>query len=233
MHSTMFAIVASMVAIGVQLQPTARQTETGLAGTSWQLTRIQYMNDKVLTPDDPAKYTLAFGADGRVSMRIDCNRATGPWKSPGKTQLLIGPLAVTRAMCPSGSLHDRVVREMSYVRSYVLKDGHLFLSLMADGGIYEFEPAPHAGTPATASQIGPVTYTCTDTKGERVVLKATFRKTDPPSVQVQRGDETVVAPSAPSASGAKYEGQGLMFWEHQGEATVTWKNSELTCKPVK
>lgn len=28
-----------------------------------------------------------------------------------------------------------------YVRSYVIKDGHLFLSLMADGGAYEFEPA--------------------------------------------------------------------------------------------
>jgi hypothetical protein len=24
----------------------------------------------------------------------------------------------------------------------VIKDGHLFLALMADGGIYEFEPRP-------------------------------------------------------------------------------------------
>jgi para-nitrobenzyl esterase len=29
---------------------------------------------------------------------------------------------------------------MAYVRSYVIRNGHLFLSLMADGGIYEFEP---------------------------------------------------------------------------------------------
>jgi hypothetical protein len=26
----------------------------------------------------------------------------------------------------------------------MLKDGHLFLSLMADGGVYEFEPAAPA-----------------------------------------------------------------------------------------
>jgi hypothetical protein len=26
------------------------------------------------------------------------------------------------------------------LRPVVIKDGHLFLSLMADGGIYEFEP---------------------------------------------------------------------------------------------
>src|SRR6476660_9006357 len=77
MHSTMFAVLASMVAIGIQAQPPAvKKSESGLAGTSWQLVRIQYMDDKVLTPDDPAKYTLAFGTDGRVSMRIDCNRAT-------------------------------------------------------------------------------------------------------------------------------------------------------------
>jgi putative lipoprotein len=34
-----------------------------------------------------------------------------------------------------------MVKHWPYVRSYVIKDGHLFVSLMADGGIYEFEPA--------------------------------------------------------------------------------------------
>ncbi len=44
-------------------------------------------------------------------------------------------------MCPPGSLHDQIVKQWGNIRSYVMKDGHLFLSLMADGGIYEFEPA--------------------------------------------------------------------------------------------
>jgi len=39
---------------------------------------------------------------------------------------------------------SRLVRQWPYVRSYVVKDGHRFLSLMADGGIYEFEPAQGA-----------------------------------------------------------------------------------------
>jgi para-nitrobenzyl esterase len=26
------------------------------------------------------------------------------------------------------------------VRSYVIRNGHLFVALMADGGVYEFEP---------------------------------------------------------------------------------------------
>ena len=43
-------------------------------------------------------------------------------------------------MCPPGSLHDQIVKQWGNVRSFVIKEGHLFLSLTADGGIYEFEP---------------------------------------------------------------------------------------------
>jgi len=44
-------------------------------------------------------------------------------------------------VCLPGSLHDHIVRQWGNVRSFVIRDRHLFLSLMADGGIYEFEPA--------------------------------------------------------------------------------------------
>ena len=204
----------------------AGQPPPTLGGTSWQLVRIQYMDDKVVTPDDRSKYTVAFGTDGRASMRIDCNRGSGSWKSAEPGQLVVGPLAVTRAMCPPGSLHDRVVKDMGYVRSYVIRDKHLFLSLMADGGIYEFEPMPKAVT-------GPVTYACTNAQGQKCQLIATPRQTNPPSVLVERGDRKVVGTRVPAASGAKYEGANLVFWEHQGEAQVTWMDVELKCKVAK
>jgi para-nitrobenzyl esterase len=35
---------------------------------------------------------------------------------------------------------DEEAKDWELVRSYTIKDGHLFLSLMADGGTYEFEP---------------------------------------------------------------------------------------------
>ena len=111
-----------------------------LAGTSWQLVRFRGSDDTVLTPDDGTKYTISFGSDGRVSGRIDCNRGGGTWRSSGPNQLEFGPLALTRAMCPPGSLHDEVARDWEYMRSYTIQNGHLFLPLMADGGIYEFEP---------------------------------------------------------------------------------------------
>lgn len=111
-----------------------------LAGTAWQLVKFQSGDGTTLTPDDKARYTVAFGEDGRVAVRIDCNRGAGSWKSTAPNALQFGPLALTRAFCPRPSLGDRVSRDWPAIRSYTLKDGHLFLSLMADGGIYEFEP---------------------------------------------------------------------------------------------
>lgn len=112
---------------------------SGLVGTSWQLVKFQGSDDTTLTPDDRAKYTIEFGPGGRLTARVDCNRGRGTWKSSGP-QIELGPLALTRAKCPAGSLHDQIVKQWGSIRSYVIRNSHLFLALMADGGIYEFEP---------------------------------------------------------------------------------------------
>jgi para-nitrobenzyl esterase len=114
----------------------------GLEGTSWQLVRFKGGDGELLEPDERAKYTLAFGPEGVMTGRLDCNRARGSWKSASAGQLEFGPMAITRAQCPPGSLHDQLVKQLPFVRSYLIRDQHLFLSLMADGGIYEFEPLP-------------------------------------------------------------------------------------------
>jgi len=119
-----------------------------LAGTSWRLVEIQSMDDAIGTvrPDDPSRYTLAFAEDGTIAMRLDCNRGMGRWSATPTGseggQLRIGPLAATRALCPPPSLGERIARDMDYVRSYLVKDGRLHLSLMADGGIYVWERDP-------------------------------------------------------------------------------------------
>lgn len=122
---------------------TARVPSTAsLEGTSWQLVKFQGSDDKVLTPENAAKYTIEFSDGGRLAARIDCNRGPGTWTSTGGSQIQFGPLALTRAKCPPGSMHDQIAKQWSSIRSYTLKDGHLFLSLKADGGVYEFERLP-------------------------------------------------------------------------------------------
>ena len=77
---------------------------------------------------------------GNGSARYGCRPCSDCSMSAG--EIALGPLALTRAMCPPGSLHDLLVKQWPFVRSYVLRDGHLYLSLMADGGIFEHEPLP-------------------------------------------------------------------------------------------
>ena len=130
----------------VQGQASSPSTVPTLAGTSWQLIGFQGSDGTTLTPDDRTKYTIDFGDGGQLTTRVDCNRGRGTWESNGPNQLQFGLLALTRAQCPPGSLHDHIVSQWGNVRSFVIRDRHLFLSLMADGGIYEF--APMEGAPA-------------------------------------------------------------------------------------
>jgi para-nitrobenzyl esterase len=114
----------------------------GLTGTSWRLVQIS-MSDGVTRPAiDRSRYTIGFGENDLLNVRFDCNRGRGSWKSSGSGQLEFGAVSLTRMACPMGSLHDELVRQWPYVRSYVIKDGRLYLSLMADGGTIEFEPSP-------------------------------------------------------------------------------------------
>lgn len=91
---------------------------------------------------DPRLFTLRFDADHRASLRLDCNRATGTWKAQAGSgdggSLTFGPQAATRALCAPPNLGERIARDLAHVRSYRIIDGKLFMSLMADGGIYEW-----------------------------------------------------------------------------------------------
>ena len=119
----------------------------GLAGTSWRLVEFRSSDDAigVVRPADRAGYTIDFGTDGRVSMRLDCNRASGAYAAvPGGGEggtLTFGPLAMTRAFCGEQSLDTQIARHAEFIRTYLLRDGRLDLDLMADGGTYAWEPA--------------------------------------------------------------------------------------------
>jgi heat shock protein HslJ len=225
----------SLILVHVTTAAASQQPPTAAsppAGTSWQLVRFQGGDGKELTPDDRSKYTIAFDKSGNLTARIDCNRGRGTWASTGPGNLLFSPMALTRAMCPPGSLHDQIARQWTNIRSYVLKGGHLFLSLMADGGIYEFEPAAggSGGFKSAVASKGPATWTCGQGTGSDT-LRVTFYETEPPMVLLERAGVTRPAFRAKSASGARFEGDGIQFWEGRGEATLNWNGTQSICKP--
>jgi hypothetical protein len=65
-------------------QAPPESTAPDLAGTSWRLVRFLGRDHGILTPDDPAKYTIEFHPDGDLTMRIDCNAAVAPGTLPSR-----------------------------------------------------------------------------------------------------------------------------------------------------
>lgn len=114
---------------------------------TWQLVEIASMDDSVFRPDPPDAFQLTFDPDGRVAVRADCNRGQGTWRFQAPSAIEFGPLATTRMACPPDSLHDRFLQNLAYVRSFVMRDGHLYLATLADGAILEFAPATGSGEP--------------------------------------------------------------------------------------
>jgi len=119
-----------------------------LVGTTWRLVSIESMSDEqpTTTIDDPAKYTVTFGADGRAAFQVDCNRGNGSWTAAAAASdsgsLSFGPIALTKMFCPQPSVDTTVAADLGRVRSYLLSDGKLHLSMEADSGIMHWEPQP-------------------------------------------------------------------------------------------
>ena len=138
MRRLMIALLILTVALTITSQAGAQSND--LSGTSWQLVKLVRPDDSALVPDDKSKYTITFGRNGRVTTKVDCNRASSSWTSPKSGELKFGSWSRTSAKCGPGSLHDQIVTEGANPRSYWIKDGRLFLSGMAGGGSYELEP---------------------------------------------------------------------------------------------
>lgn len=116
------------------------QSYDELSGTDWELVRIQSMDDRSWSPEDPSRYTLTFEPDGTAYMRLDCNRGRAGWSSEQPGRLEFGLLASTRALCQDDGLSERYAMQFEWVRSYVFRGSHLFLATYADGAIIEFRP---------------------------------------------------------------------------------------------
>lgn len=117
-----------------------------LDGTTWRLAMFQSNDDATgtLRPANADSFTMAFGKDGQVAAKLDCNRGNGPWRAEpaagsSSGSINIGPLATTRMMCPPDPVGDRLARDVDTLRSYRLQDGRLYLMLPADAGVYVWD----------------------------------------------------------------------------------------------
>ena len=127
----------------------ALRFQPSLIGVVWEWTGLLSGDGSTVTPDDPARYTIEFLPEGMVAVGADCNRGRGTFTRDG-SQIDIGVNALTRAMCPPGSLSNDFVAYLTDVVAVTFADGQLHMDLPMDSGILSFRPQPYepAATPA-------------------------------------------------------------------------------------
>ncbi|MGD8678162.1 MAG: META domain-containing protein [Chromatiales bacterium] len=167
----MALLLLCLSAVAVASTDSTAKNTSELAGTGWQLVKIMSMDDSVYQPDDRSGYRVEFLEDGSVAILADCNRGKGSWTSESQGRLEFGPIASTKALCPPGSLSERYLAQFQWVRSYVIKESHLFLATKADGSIIEFRPLD---VPVVATVFGEEIRTDDSAEMQQIILTRLF-----------------------------------------------------------
>jgi heat shock protein HslJ len=149
------ALIATAFALApgtVHAQQDTRPLE--LSATGWELVEVLSMDDSRFAPaaSDKGRYTIKFQEDGGVAIEAGCNRGKSSLEMLQPPRLKFEAIAVTRALCPPPSVSGRFLDQLPWVRSYVTRDGHLFLATAADGSILEFRPL--SGEAVSARVLG-------------------------------------------------------------------------------
>jgi para-nitrobenzyl esterase len=116
-------------------------TARELAGTNWRWIALTSRTE-TLTVGEPDRYTMAFTNGDRVALRADCNRGAGSVTFPEAGVVRFGPLALTRALCPSGSLGERFAREVGHATRWSVRGDELSLKLESDATTLRFKRRP-------------------------------------------------------------------------------------------
>lgn len=89
-------------------------------------------------------------------------------------------------------------KELEVVRSYVIRDGHLFLSQMADGGIYEFEPT---GSSGEGGSLFGNRWRLTEVKGAAMKTTKAYVEFDRETKRVSGDGAVIASPAALKSRG--------------------------------
>jgi len=139
-----------------------------------------------------------------------------------------------RCLASSETVDATPRRDISDLLESVLWLGQPQRPLNPDGRQPSTAPEPLAGTSwqlvhSSVESRGPATWACVSA-GENDALRVTYYKTQPAMMLLERGGITRPAFQVSAASGSRYEGDGVLFWEARGEATLNWMGAESTCK---
>ena len=86
----------------------------------------------------PERYTVAFSADGKVAIQVDCNRGVATYELGPDGTIELSPIGVTMMLCEDDQLGDRFVKSLEQVRLHFEKDGDFVLEAPISSGTLRF-----------------------------------------------------------------------------------------------
>jgi heat shock protein HslJ len=141
-HATRrLAAAAALVSLAACAAPATMpwgQRTPVLTGNLWRWSETLMRDGTRIRPAAPERYTLEFLPDGTTRVRADCNTATGRFDAGPDGRLSLGRLAVTQAVCLTGSLGDAYLKGLADVSGHRFDGDHLVLLLRYDGGTMRF-----------------------------------------------------------------------------------------------
>jgi heat shock protein HslJ len=102
------ALVSAAVVLELGCAAAPATSPTDVVGMTWHLESLQRAGGLMVAPP-PGSFFLRFGEEGRLDVRADCNGCGGTYSLNGD-RLAVGPLACTRAFCPSAPFDTQFVQ---------------------------------------------------------------------------------------------------------------------------
>ena len=117
---------------------------SGLHDVVWQWTGSTYQG-KENPIADPSLYQVVYGSDGTLSVKADCNQASGTYTYDGgmvgSVRVTMGPS--TLAACGPDSRSEELINSLTAAQDYRVQPGgsELKLNMPAGGPVLSFRPA--------------------------------------------------------------------------------------------
>lgn len=111
------------------------ESNATLQNTVWHWQSLKNQSG-LTTVKNSEKFTIEFTADGKISLRTDCNRGGGTYQTSGDS-VTLSPIFSTKMGCPAGSLEGLYFSNLQTAKSYKIVNDSLQIRL-SNGGTMKF-----------------------------------------------------------------------------------------------
>lgn len=169
-----------------------------LQNTVWHWQSLRNSSG-LTTVKNSEKFTLEFAPDGKITLRTDCNRGGGNYKTSGEN-LTFSPIFSTKMGCPAGSMEGVYFSNLQTARSYKINNGSLQIKLL-NGGTMKFS----ASVKEEKTNLENTTWRWESSQNSR--NKLTVDKPENYQIEFKRGGELGVKADC-NGGGGNYEASG-------------------------